>query len=89
MKVYLVYNYYYDCEEYVHGNMLLGIFSSMETAIQARKDFIASEIKECRNFGINTTESFDHNNNPIVTKLSNGKPFEENTYVIEEWTVKE
>lgn len=88
MKVYLVYNYYYDCEEYAHGNMLLGIFSSMEAAIQGRKDFMELELEECRNLGIDITKSTDYKNDPVITKFSNGKPFEECTYTIEEWTVE-
>ena len=87
MKVYLVHNYYYDHDEYTHGNMLLGIFSSMEAAIQGRKDFIELELEECRNLGIDTIKSIDYKNDPVVTKLLNNKPSEENTYTIQEWAV--
>lgn len=88
MKVYLVHNEYYDHEEYTNGSVLLGIFSSMERAIEGREKSIASDLEECTNMGTTTSTSMDSDNNPIISIFSDGKLSAEYVFTIEEWTVK-
>lgn len=82
MKVYLVFNEYYDYNEYSGGSMLVGVYSSMESAISARNDFVAEEMN-CP-----AKQSIDAENNPVITKFFNGKMCEEITFTIEEWLVQ-
>lgn len=84
-KVYLVHSEYYDCEEYTYGSMLLGIYSSMDSAIVAREQFFKAECEEdsCHKLGY-----IDNNGNPAVNKFVNGEVVENTTFTIEEWSVQ-
>ena len=87
MKVYLVYNEYYDHDEYASGSMLLGIYSSMESAIAARDEFVAAELAEASEMDCPARQSLDYDNNPTVDKFCCGELVESNVYTIEEWCV--
>ena len=88
MKVYLVHNEYYDHNEYTCGSILLGIYSSAESAIAARNKFVELELEEASGMNCPAQASFDADNNPVVTKFSKGEPIEDCTFTIEEWDVK-
>ena len=87
MKVYLVHCEYYDYDERVAGSMLLGIYSSMDKALEAQKRFFDEEVAECVEMHCNYLVSEDHNEDPCVTKIVNGDAVEDNTFTIEEWFV--
>lgn len=86
MKVYLVHCEVFNDFEYTNTSMLLGIYSSMDSAIVARDKFVKDEfIARSKS---NPHISIDDENNPVVTTFYRGEPEEENTFTIEEWTVQ-
>lgn len=84
-KVYLVYNEYYDYSECDHNSVLLGIYSSMDAAREARNEFVDYEFADGR-YG--TQRGLDADNHPVVTKFLDGEPVEDNVFTIEEWSVQ-
>ena len=87
MNVYLVHCEYYDYHECAGGSRLLGIYSSMELAMEARKSCVEAEL-ECASAPNNPARlSMDADNNPVVTMFYFGEPVEDSTFTIEEWVV--
>jgi hypothetical protein len=86
MKVYLVYNCYFDNIEYTNGSILLGIYSSRELAEEACHQFIQDEMADCT--AEQCISSIDEDGLPTITKFDkDGEPYEINTFTIEEWCV--
>ena len=88
MKVYIVFREYYGCQDNSCGDVLLGVYSSMDAAISARTKLVNDDIVENQILDIEVRQSLDDYDNPVLTLRDSQGDFEEFTYTIEEWDVQ-
>lgn len=89
MKVYVIKNEYCDYEEYTNGELLLGISSTYELAIQARDAFVSKDAALASGVDNPAQISITEEGDPEVISFARqgGRPIMSWVYTITEWDV--
>jgi hypothetical protein len=87
MQVYLIFDDYFEDTSNNTGSMLLGVYSSMEKALQARDRLVVNEIAERTKMGFVVEQSVDFKNDPMLDFSLDGNPYMCSIYSIRECIV--
>ena len=84
MKVYFVYCSTHDFIDDTADEILLGVYSTIEKAINARLGYFEAEIEDCTKDGLPYLASVDRCGNPYISRLADKYLVAKDVYKIKE-----